>query len=100
MTFVLNKFEILRKDNKCNSMSPEQDQIIAIASVVEKLKDDNLELFNSFKSSPPGKGKVKGKFQGKKPPGKQSQCGKGKEEWKKQEPKDGEANTNKVNNNT
>ena len=35
MTSSLNKFDILRKDNKWNSMSPEQEQIIALASVVE-----------------------------------------------------------------
>ena len=63
MTSALNKFEILRKDNKWNYMSPEQDKIIAFASIVEKLKDDNLKLSNNFKSSTPGKGK--GKFKGK-----------------------------------
>ena len=82
MTSALSKFEILRKDNKWNSMPPEQDQIIALVSVVEKLKDDNLNIFKSFKESPPvkDKGKVKGKgkfkVQVKKPPGKQSQYGK------------------------
>ena len=35
----LNKFEILQKDNKWKSMSPEQEHIIALASVVKKLKD-------------------------------------------------------------
>ena len=49
ITSVLNKFETLRKDNKWNSMSPEQEQIISLASVVEKLKDDNLNLSNIFK---------------------------------------------------
>ena len=42
MTFSLNKSEILRKDNKWNSMSLEQEQVTAIASGVEKLKYDNL----------------------------------------------------------
>ena len=100
MTSALNKFKILKKDNKWNSMSPEQEQITALASIVEKLKDNNLKLSKIFKTSPPGKGKVKGKLkvkvQGKKPVGKYPQYGKGKEEWKKQEPKGGESNTKKV----
>ena len=86
ITSVLNKFETLRKDNKWNSMSPEQEQIISLASVVEKLKDDNLNLSKIFKYSPPGKGKykIKVKSKGNNPPGKQSQYVKGKEEWKNQ----------------
>ena len=84
MTFDLNKFEILRKNKKWNSIPPEQEQIIALVSVVEKLKDDNLNLSKSFNSSPPGnvkgkgKGKGKGKVQGKKPPGKITNMEKGK----------------------
>ena len=96
ITSAFKKFEILRKDNKWNSMSPEQEHIIALASVVKKLKDDNLKLSESVNTSSPGKGKGKGQ----KPAGKQSQCGKGKEEWKKQELKYGEANTKKVNGKT
>ena len=34
MTSGLNRFGIVRKENKWNSMSPEQEQIIALASVV------------------------------------------------------------------
>ena len=63
MTSALNKFYIARKGNKWNFMPPEQEHIISLASVVEKLKDDNLKLSNNFKSSTPGKGK--GKFKGK-----------------------------------
>ena len=37
MTSALNKFEIMRKYNKWNTMSPDQEQILALASVVEKL---------------------------------------------------------------
>ena len=81
MTSALNKFEILRKDNKWNSMSPEQEKITALASIVDKLKDGNLNISKIFKTSPPGKGKGKvkgkGKGQGKKPAGKQSKYGKG-----------------------
>ena len=34
MTSALNKFEILQKDNKWNSISPNQDHITALASVI------------------------------------------------------------------
>ena len=104
MTSTLNKFKILKKDNKWNSMSPEQEQIVALAYVVEKLKDNNIKISKSFKISPPvkvkGKGKVKLRGQVKRLARKKSQYGKGKEEWNKQEQKDGEANTKKVNNKT
>ena len=38
MTSDLNKFEILRKDNNLNPMSPDQEQITSLAYVVDKLK--------------------------------------------------------------
>ena len=104
MTSALNKFEILRKYNKRNSVSPEQEQIISLASLVEKLKDDNLNLANNFNTSPPGKDKGKGKvkFKGKsqKQTIKQSRYGRCKEEWKKKYPKYRETNTKKVNGKT
>ena len=65
MNSGLNKYDILRKDNKWKSMSAEQEQIIALASVVEKLKYDNLKLAKNFKSAPPGKDRGKGKVKGK-----------------------------------
>ena len=58
MTSALNKFDILRKDNKWKSMSPEKEQIIALASVVKKLKYENLKLSKNLKTLHPGKGKV------------------------------------------
>ena len=80
MTSALNNFEILRKDNKWNSMSLEQEHIIALVFVVEKLNNDNLKLSKSFKSSPPGKFKVKvkGKNHGKETIVKQSKYERGK----------------------
>ena len=52
-------------------MSPKKKQITALASVVEKLKEENLKRSKSFKSSTTGKGKgkEKGKGQVNKPPG-------------------------------
>ena len=55
-------------------MSPKQEQIIALASIVRKLKDNNLKLSKRLKTSPLRKVKVKGngKYEGKgqKPAGK------------------------------
>ena len=69
--------------------------------MVDKLKDDNPKLANNFKNAPPGRGKYKGKGKVKgnsqKKTGKKFQYGKVKEERKKQDPKDGETNTKKVN---
>ena len=53
MTSALNKFEILRKYNKWNTMSPDQEQIVDLASVVEKLKENNLKLSKSFNTLSP-----------------------------------------------
>ena len=54
-------------------MSPQKEQILALASAVEKLKDDNLKLTKRFKTPPSKKIKDKCKDQGKKPADKQSQ---------------------------
>ena len=82
MTSALKKFKILRNYNKWNTMSPDQEHIVALSYVVEKLKEKNLKLSKIFNTLPPEKGnvkgKVKGKGQGKKPTGEQSQYGKGK----------------------
>ena len=40
-------------------MSPEQEQTTALASLIEKLKDNNINLSKIFKTSSPGKGKRK-----------------------------------------
>ena len=62
-----NKFLILCNNNKWKSMSSEQEHIISLASVVEKLKYDHLNIAKNFKTLPPRKGKgiVKGKGKGK-----------------------------------
>ena len=61
-------------------MSPEQEHIITLVSVVEKLKDDNLKLAKNFNTSPPRKvkGKLKVNCKGHKQADKQSQYVKGK----------------------
>ena len=60
-TSVLKKSEILQKHNKWKSMSPEKEQFIALASVAKKLKEENLKLSKSFKTSHPEKAKEKTK---------------------------------------
>ena len=57
MNSNLNKFEIVQKENKWKPMSLEQEKIIAIASLIEKLKDNNINLSKIFKTSSSGKGK-------------------------------------------
>jgi hypothetical protein len=90
VTTSLIKFQILKDSGKWNSLSPEQDQIVALTSEVTYLKDHNLKLANNAKPS-------KTKSSGEKP----KQTGKGKkpskkyadeEKWagKKIPPKEGE----------
>ena len=64
MTSALNRFENLRKYNKQNSIYLEQEHIIALASIVEKIKENNLKLVKNFKNLPTGKGKCKGTSKG------------------------------------
>lgn len=50
MTPALNKYKILTSTDQWNAVSAKQEQIIALTSTVEKLKDDNLKLAKSIKS--------------------------------------------------
>ena len=52
MTAYLNKYEVLLTPVNWKYMSPEQDQIVALITVVDKLKDDNLKLSKSVKIPP------------------------------------------------
>jgi hypothetical protein len=45
----LIKFQILKYSGKWNSLSPEQEQIVALTSEVTHLKDHNLKLENNAK---------------------------------------------------
>jgi hypothetical protein len=89
LTMSLIKFQILKDSGKWNSLSPEQEQIVALTSEVTHLKDHNLKLANNAK---PNKTKSSG--------GKPKQTGKGKKPskkstdeekwaWKKIPPKEG-----------
>jgi hypothetical protein len=69
LTMSLIKFQILKDSGNCNSLSPEQDQIVALTSEVTTLKDHNLKLTNQSKTPKnkgPG-GKTKGGENDKKP---------------------------------
>jgi hypothetical protein len=90
LAMSLLKFQIIKDSGKWNSISPEQEQIVALASEVTHLKDHNLKL---TKNSKP----IKSKNSWEKP----KQYGKGKKPskksadeekwaWKKVPPKEGE----------
>ena len=50
MTAVFNKYEVLITSKKCNYMYPEQEQIMALTTVVEQIKGDNIKLSKSAKT--------------------------------------------------
>ena len=57
MTADLNKYEVLLTSGNCNTIFPEQYQIVYLTTVVEKLKDNNIKISKLVKTSP---GKTKG----------------------------------------
>jgi hypothetical protein len=90
------KFQILKNSGKWNSLSPEQEQFAALTSEVTTLKDHNLKLATSDKSS-------KNKNSGDKP----KEADKGKKPskkiyddekwaWKKFPPKEGEPQSDQM----
>jgi hypothetical protein len=94
MTFALNKYHILVQEKKWKSLSPQDEQLVALKAQYNELNDANLRLsktlINNKKKSPsPRKGK-QNKRKGQKQP----------EKWKTEPPKDGEPLTKTVNNRT
>jgi hypothetical protein len=92
----LIKFQIHKDSGKWNSLSPEQEHIVALTSEVTHLKDHNLKL---AKNATP----IKGKNYGDKP----TQYGKGKKlskkaadgekwAWNKVPPKEGEHQSKQI----
>jgi hypothetical protein len=65
----LVKFQILKDSGKWNSLPPEQEQIVTLASEVITLKDHNLQSVNTDKPSKNKNNgeKSKGAGKGKKP---------------------------------
>jgi hypothetical protein len=47
----LIKFQILKDSGKWYSLSPEQEQVVALTSELAHLKDNNLKLANNSKPS-------------------------------------------------
>jgi len=97
MTFALNKYEILSKQDLWNAKTAEQEQIVALTAELGKIKDANLKFAKTLKSGKPGKrdGSKKDNPKGKtKPKGKKSQ--KDKYAWKRIPPKDGDSKTKTV----
>jgi hypothetical protein len=99
MTFTLNKYEVLTKQDLWNAKTAKQEQILALSAKLGKIKEVNLKLARTLQSNgkgtnkPPnnqkGKGKNKGKGKGK---GKESKWA-----WKKVAPKENESKTKKFN---
>eukprot|EP00957_Ditylum_brightwellii_P208699 15358573-Ditylum_brightwellii.AAC.2 len=59
------KYEILKQQGTWSTMSPEQDQIVAIASTTKKFKDDSIKLFQQVKTGGPYRKQEKNKNKGK-----------------------------------
>jgi hypothetical protein len=90
LTVSLIKFHIQKDSGKWNSLSLEQEQIVALASEVTHLNDHNLKLANNAKpiKSKNSKEKPKQYGKGKKPRNKSAD--EEKWDWKKVPPKEGE----------
>jgi hypothetical protein len=101
MTFALNKYEVLTKQDLWNAKTAKKEQIMALFAELGKIKDVNLKLARTLQSNgkstnkcpndQKGKGKNKDKGKGK---------GKGKERklaWKKVAPKENESKMKKFN---
>jgi hypothetical protein len=69
LTMSLIKFQILKDSGKLNSISPEQEKSVALASKVTHLKDHNLKLARNAKpiKSKNSEDKLKQSGKGKKP---------------------------------
>lgn len=91
MTHALNKYHILVQEGKWKSLSPQDEQLVALKAQYKALKDANLRLSRTLGSDALRKPKKSKKAKGPKQT---------VEHWKKRAPKDGEASTKVVNNKT
>ena len=95
-----NKYRTLVQEERWNSLSPEQTQIVALTAQLSKLKDGRVNLSKNNSNRKKGKGKGKGddkdgaKPEGKRGGSKKRNRRKGRDNdkwaWKKEPPKDGE----------
>jgi hypothetical protein len=90
LTISLIKFQILKDSRKCNSLSPEQEQIAALASEVTHLKDHNLKLASNAKPTKSKNYGDKPKHSGKGKKPRKKAADEEKWAWKKVPPKEGE----------
>jgi hypothetical protein len=98
MTHALNKYHILVQEHKWKSMSPQDEQLVALKAQYEQLHDANLRLARSITGKKSTKYAVdKKKAKGQK--GK-NQLSKQSESWKKEPPKEDDPLTKTVNNKT
>jgi hypothetical protein len=97
MTHALNKYHILVQERKWKSMSPQDEQLVALKAQYEQLRDANLRLAKSISGKKMTKsgGQNKAKPKGNKSKGTTQQK---HDPWKKEPPKDGEPHTKVVNN--
>ena len=51
MTYAENKYNIMMRDKVWNTLSPDQEKIVALSSTVQELKDSNLKLAKAFQAS-------------------------------------------------
>eukprot|EP00957_Ditylum_brightwellii_P193775 14756095-Ditylum_brightwellii.AAC.1 len=94
-------YQILKQQGTWNTTSPEQEKIVALASIDKKLKDDNLKLSQQVKSGGPYRKQKKYTNKGKdKSKAMEVISTKRKvrpeDAWKQVAPKTGEAQTNTV----
>lgn len=99
-----NKYKTLLQEERWNSMSPEQSQIIALSAQLKKLSDGRVALSNKGKRNKGGKGVEKSPAKAKSGKGKNrnnKRRGKGKNNekwaWKREPPKEGEKDEKVVN---
>jgi hypothetical protein len=96
LTMSLIKFQILKDSGKWNYLSPEQDQIVTLASEVTHIKDHNLKVANNAKPTNRKNSGDKPKQTGKgKKPSKKA-ADKEKWAWKKVPPKEGESRSKQM----
>jgi hypothetical protein len=97
MTHALNKYHILVQEKKWKTMSPQDEQLVALKAQYEELRDANLRLARSISAKKSPKTGRNGKKSSRKG---QKQQQKQPEPWKKEPPKEGEPHTKIVNNKT
>ena len=96
MQLALNKYKNLLADGKWQAHTPEQEQMLALAAQLEKLKDENLRVSKTLQANKPAKSKENQHQQHNKTQSKKKKPNKNKKRqqedmaWKKKPPRDGD----------